>query len=524
MRISIEQLIVAADSASKNIDRELEPHICRHCRIPESTLKSYRIIRRSTDARSKPHVKLLYRLEAEVDDSAKLSSALQLAGEPKPLWTPLKAGSLKGRTAVVVGAGPAGLFAALAIAMRGGRPVVIDRGRDVGQRARDIQAFRNSRVLNEESNYLFGEGGAGTWSDGKLFTRINDERVDFVLREFIDCGASPAIGYFSHPHIGSDRLPEVIASLRKKIIGLGGEFVWGKRVESLMVSRGLCSGVILDSGEKIGADFTLIACGHSARPLIQHLAVQGVGCQLKGFQLGMRIEHPQVFINKMQYGVPDSYPALGAAEYNVVSRPSADGKASGVTSFCMCPGGEIIPATSETSHLCTNGMSNAARNSAWANAAIISTVPAERFSSIGQAYDFLEGLEAKCFRAGGSDYACPAQKAEDFVRGSLSGKLPDSSYCFGLRSARLDELLPREITASLRYALRHFDKVNPGFISQGVFVGIEARVSSPVRFLRNPETLESSLGHLYLAGEGAGMAGGITSAAVDGLKMAEAMQ
>ncbi len=523
MKISLEQLVVAADGASREIDSELAPHICRACGIPEKSLHGYHILKRSVDARSKPRVKLLYRLEAQVDDTVQVAPEFLKPAVFPAVWDPGVLPSLRGKSVCIVGAGPAGLFAALAVALCGGHPVVLERGMDVERRANDIRDFRTSRKLNLESNYLFGEGGAGTWSDGKLFTRVNDPRVNFVLKEFIACGAQPAIGYFSHPHIGSDRLPTVVSNLRKRIIGLGGEFRWGACVESLFLQNGRCAGVVLTNGEKLEADAVLIACGHSARGLISTLIRQGVGFQLKGFQVGMRIEHPQNYINRLQYGVPNSYPSLGAAEYNVVSKPPAGDRGTGATSFCMCPGGEIIPAVSEDQRLCTNGMSNSARDGKWANSAIITTISPEAFANAENAYQFLDALEARCFQAGGGAFDAPAQRAEDFVKGCLSQTLPDSSYCFGLHPARLDQLLPRQVTDTLRQAMAHFEKTNHGFMKGGLFVGIEARVSSPVRFLRNTDTQESSIPGLFLAGEGAGMAGGITSAAVDGLKMTEAI-
>ena len=522
MKISIDSLVVEARGASASIDRELAPHICGYCGIDSASLKGYRIVRRSVDARSKPNVKILYRLEAELVDGARPSRTLEAAVPAVPAWTP-PTSSLKGCDVIIVGAGPAGLFAAWVVAMAGGHPVVMDRGRDVERRRLDIEAFRATRTLDCDSNYLFGEGGAGTWSDGKLFTRVNDIRVKAVLDAFVSCGASETIGYYAHPHIGSDKLPAVVAALRETIIGLGGEFRWGSEAMSLVIDGGRCRGVRLRGGECLHGDAVIVACGHSAREFILAMIGQGVATVRKGFQIGVRIEHPQEFVNRMQYGVEASYPALGAAEYNVVARADNHGAFSGVTSFCMCPGGEVIPATCTENTLCTNGMSNSARDSRWANSALITTVPPETFDDAAQAYRWLEALEHKCFEAGGGDYSCPAQTAVDFCAGRLSTSPPVSSYCFGTRSARLDLLLPKEIAANIRIALRRFEQMHRGFMSTGVLLGVESRVSSPVRFLRNEATFQSNIQNLYFAGEGAGMAGGITSAAVDGMKMAEAI-
>ncbi len=529
MKISISELAVPARGLDSAPDRELEPWIASYCGIKTSDIVSYHLERRSLDARKKPDVKILYRLVVELKKSVRPEKLRHLSRGPaspeKTVWhePELSPGKVL-QNPLIVGAGPAGLFAALTLALAGCRPIVVDRGFDVVRRKKDIDHFFSTRVLQEDSNLLYGEGGAGTWSDGKLYTRIRDPRMDFVMRTFVECGADPEILYFSHPHIGSDRLPHVIATLREKIIALGGSFLWGTHVRQPWIRNGICCGVELEDGSRMEAPLTLIACGHSARPLIQRMLDQQVEGQLKGFQIGCRMEHPQSFIDWMQYGMKKRPGSLGAAEYNLSSKPSADGRFGGATSFCMCPGGEILPAVCETNTLCTNGMSNAARDGFFANAALVTTVPPEKFSRPEEAFRFLHMLESKSFEAGGGLYVAPAQSAAAFVKGT-AGKLPDrgGSYRLGMKPDRLDQLLPDFALGALKRALIHFDAVAPGFLKEGILVGLETRVSSPVRFLRNAETLSSSVPGLYIAGEGAGMAGGITSAAVDGVKLAESM-
>lgn len=515
---------LSANWLSASIDSELHGFIASRCGIKKDEVLGYRIIKRSIDARKKPDVKLIYSLVADIVASAvPKNGALPPTPNNKTQW---RLPDIKGnplQNPVIVGAGPGGLFAALVLAMAGAKPIVFDRGYDVDRRKADIDSFFSTRNLNPESNLLFGEGGAGTWSDGKLYTRVRDERIDFVLKTFIDCGAPEQTGYFSHPHIGSDRLPYIVSAIRKKIIALGGEFRWGSRVENILIQNGRCGGVVLANREKIEAPAVIMACGHSARGLILSMIRSGVAYKLKGFQTGCRIEHPQSFINRIQFGCEAAPPALGSAEYNFASRPTDDDTVGGATSFCMCPGGEIIPGTSDPEQLSTNGMSNAARNGFFANSAIVTGHRAEDFRDAEEAFAFLEKLEKTLYRTGGSDYTCPAQTAATFLRG-VKPQLPaETSYSLGLRACAMSNILPVNVFKALKRALMHFDKSAPGFVEKGVIVGMETRVSSPVRFERNAETFESSLPCLYTAGEGAGMAGGISSAAIDGMKSAEAL-
>ena len=521
--ISAQELAQRGDAYP---DGHLRPWIARQCGLAEQDVREYAILRRSLDARRKPDIRLLYALRVTVADAApepqnavaapapdETHWLYQLAKRPDAPQNPL-----------IIGAGPAGMMAAYLLALHGCQPVILERGCDVDRRAADVAAFRQTRQLNPDSNYLFGEGGAGTFSDGKLFTRVKDDRMRFLLEAYVAARAPRRILYDHHPHIGSDILPFMVKRLRQQIEAWGGTFRWGAEISDIFMRGPRVGGVVLRDGERLDAPVTLIGCGHSARGFIRQIVRRGAAHRLKDFQIGCRIEHPQEVIDRAQYGWIPPRTVVGAAEYTLTSRPPAALNLPNVTTFCMCPGGEIIAATSDAGQLCANGMSRFRRDSPFANAGLIVNQDAAAFASVDAAFEFLEELERRAFAAGASDaeaYCCPAQSARAFARGEAGLTATAASYHFGLTPARLDLLLPQRTAAALRQALPYFENVLPGFLRSGTLIGVETRVSSPVRFERNPDTLESSLPGLYLVGEGAGQAGGITSAALDGLRAAE---
>ena len=522
MKIGIEKLSLPARYLSANADQELIPHIARWCGISQEEVFSYKILRRSIDARCKSDIRVIYNLNAEISSAAHPNYRLENPSPEMNYEVPVYRYTSIDEHPIVIGAGPGGLFCALILALAGAKPVILERGKEVERRRDDIDNFFDNRELNENSNLLYGEGGAGAWSDGKLFTRVKDPRIHFVLQEMIAAGAPEAIAYYSHPHVGSDLLPEVIASLREKIIDLGGIFRWDTLVTDLFVKDGVCKGVILENGETLEAPAVIVAAGHSARNFILAQIRAGASYRMKGFQIGSRIEHPQEFINFCQFGESEMIPVLGNAEYNMVSHPDVRRRIDGATTFCMCPGGEVIAATPERGRLCTNGMSNSGRDGSFANSAIVTTISEKTFRTPEEAYAFLDSIEKRSFEEGGADYGCPAQRAADFIR-SKTGTLPrHTSWNFGLKSAAVDSILPEKVSAAIRRALLHFDSIAPGFIRYGTILGTETRVSSPVRFERDEVTRENpALANFYPVGEGAGLAGGITSAAVDGILSAE---
>jgi len=528
LEVPLDPLLTAPP---QSIDHHLQPWIARHCRIAPSAVEGYAITRRSLDARHKPRLVFVYHLVARVRDDSPVheDDGTTVLTAPPAEDDSLHRLSVRGDLPlhpVIVGTGPAGIMAAYLLARYGCRPLVLDRGRDADRRTADLGEFHRNRVLDPESNYLYGEGGAGTYSDGKLYTRVKDRRMRFLLEAFVAARAPRHILWRHHPHIGSDLLPHMAKRLRKQIEAWGGRFRWETQVADVIVEpdpggRPRCGGVVLSTGERITAPLTLIAPGHSAKNLIRRLAGHGIDHKAKGFQLGCRVEHDQRLIDLGQYGCQPPRHLLHAAEYGLVSRPPPHLQAGSVTTFCMCPGGEIIAATSDTGRLSTNGMSRFARSSPFANAGLIVNQEVARDGDGMSGFTLIDDLERAAFTAGGSDYACPAQSCAAFVRGEDGAAVRDSSYRLGVRPGRLDRILPPATVTAIATALVHFEKVIPGFLRHGRLVGVETRVSSPVRFERDPATLASSLPGLYLAGEGAGYAGGIVSAGLDGLRLAE---
>lgn len=426
--------------------------------------------------------------------------------------------------AIVVGAGPAGLFAALRLIEEGIRPLLLERGKDVDARRADMARISREGIVDPNSNYCFGEGGAGAYSDGKLYTRSKKRGpVDKVLSILVEHGASPEILVDAHPHIGSDRLPAVIKAIRRRIIDCGGRVMFNSRVDSLIVNHGSVNGVRLDTGKEISGP-VILATGHSARDVYRSLHESGIKLEPKGLAIGVRLEHPQQLIDQLQYHSPKGRGRyLPAAEYSMLTR--VDGR--GVYSFCMCPGGYIIPASSEPGLLVVNGMSPANRGTAWANSGmVVELLPDDvEGTSPLKMMDYQEQIERRFFQAGDGSQGAPAQRMTDFIAGRESKTLPSTAYTAGIYPARVDKLLPANISHRLQRGFEDFNRKQRGFATaEATVIGCETRTSAPVRIPRDPETLAHvEIAGLYPAGEGAGYAGGIVSAAIDGDRAAAAL-
>jgi uncharacterized FAD-dependent dehydrogenase len=495
-------------------------------------VERWRILRKSLDARHKDALQFVYSAEvilpaeeARVVELVRRGRKRQAVVEryqepafmmPAPGHCPLA------NRPVVIGSGPGGLLAAYFLAEQGYRPLVLERGRAVRERIRDVHAFDAGGPLDPESNYLFGEGGAGTFSDGKLTCRGSGADVRRVLELFADCKGKPSILYDYRPHLGSNRLPAVVKAIRQRIQALGGELRFSCRVEDLDIADGRLRGIHTSSGY-VPAEVAVLAIGHSARDTYRMLLTRGVPMVPKPFQMGVRIEQPQENVNRVQYGVANTEAKLGAADYTLVAHGPHD-----LFTFCMCAGGHVIPSVSEPGYFCTNGMSLSGRDSPFANSGLVVTVPIERFGGS----DVLAGVrlqqiyERKAFELGRADYRLPIQSVADFLARCRSDRQPPSSYTRGgLVPAEIADLVPPIIADALHHGLPLLDRRWHGrFLAEATLTGPEARGSAPVRIVRDDHTRESpGVEGLYPVGEGAGYAGGIVSAAVDGLRSAKAI-
>jgi uncharacterized protein len=515
-------------------DAALRKAIVRRLGIPDADLVDFTVFKRSYDARKKNSVITFVYI---VDVSARNETAIlgRLAHDrhvqpaPDTSYHPVgHAPANPGERPVVVGFGPCGLFAALLLAQMGFRPIVLERGRDVRSRTRDTWALWRKKVLTPESNVQFGEGGAGLFSDGKLYSQIKDPQFygRKVMQEFVRAGAPAEILYVSKPHIGTFRLTGVVAAMRKEIVALGGEVRFESRVTDLLLEDGQVEGVVLADGEVLRSRHVVLALGHSARDTFRMLHRRGVFIEAKPFAIGFRIEHPQSMIDRARLGPYAGHPALGAADYKLVHH-ARNGRA--VYSFCMCPGGTVVAATSEPGRVVTNGMSQYSRNERNANAGIVVGInPEQDFPGDPLAgVELQERLESLAFELGGRDYCAPGQQVGDFLQGVASTGFGavQPSYQPGVKPTDLAPLLPDFAIEAIREALPAFGRKIHGFDRpDAVLTGIESRTSSPIRVTRDAVTLQSlNVRGLYPAGEGAGYAGGILSAGVDGIKIAEAV-
>lgn len=524
MTIQVSNLIL-------NIDEPmdvLKNKAAKKLRIKENDIENLKVIKESIDARKKDNIKFNYQVEVNITgDEQKIINKIHSneVSLRKKAYTPdFKLGDKKLSTRpIIVGMGPAGLFAGLLMAQKGYRPIIIERGESVENRTKTVEHFWKTGELNTESNVQFGEGGAGTFSDGKLTTRSKDFRCDYVVEEFIKAGAKEEIRYMGKPHVGTDILKEVVKNIRNQIISLGGEVKFNSRLKDLVIKDHKLKGIIVNQ-EEIPCEVLVLAIGHSSRDTYEMLYNKEIFMTPKPFAIGVRVEHLQGLINTNQYGKFANHPRLRAADYRLAHTDEVTGR--GVYSFCMCPGGVVVASSSEENALVTNGMSYSQRDKENANAAIVVSVGEKDFEGSGplSGIEFQRHYEKLAYNLGGGSHVAPIQLVGDFLGDKNSKKLGTvkPSFTRGYEFKELKNCLPSYVIDSLKGGLLNFDRKIKGFGDKdAVMTGIETRTSAPVRIERN-ENLESiSLKGLYPTGEGAGFAGGIISAAVDGVKVAE---
>lgn len=525
MTIRVSNIILDIDEDMSLLKKK----VAKKLRLPISELRNMRIIKESIDARKKNIIKFNYSIDIEHDNEAQIVESID--DKDVRIETvvyndqfPFGEKKLEHRP-VVVGMGPAGLFSALLLARKGYRPLIFERGEAVDERTATVEKFWTTGQLNMESNVQFGEGGAGAFSDGKLTTRIKDTRCDFILEALVKAGAPEEIIYMGKPHVGTDILKTVVKKIREEIKALGGEVHFSSKLERFIERDGKLAGIIVN-GNEIPCNALILAIGHSSRDTYEMLHKSSIHIEQKPFAIGVRVEHPQRMIDLNQYGRYAGHPRLRAADYKLTYNSKSFNR--GVYSFCMCPGGLVVGAASEENRLVVNGMSYHARDGENANSAVVVTVGPKDFegSSPLAGMEFQRHYENLAYKLGGGNYVAPIQLVGDFLNDRVSEKLGNvtPSYKPGYEFRDLRECLPSYVIGSLKEGMMDFDRRIKGFAdSHAVMTGIETRTSAPVRIERNEKLQSVSLEGLYPAGEGAGFAGGIVSAAVDGLKVAESI-
>lgn len=509
MQKDIEITLAPEDVANQQL---ILQNIAKALKADLKSINSFKILKRSIDARSR---KVIYRLQVRV-----------YINEPAP---ELASASIypsvaDKRAVIIVGAGPAGLFAALQCIEIGLKPIVVERGKDVKQRRRDLAAINKQGLVNTESNYCYGEGGAGTYSDGKLYTRSNKRGdINKVLQIFVQHGADEDILIDARPHIGTNKLPHIITAIRETIIKAGGQVLFDAKLTDFIIENDKVKGIIVNNQQELLADDVILATGHSARDIYELLHKKNILLEAKPFALGVRIEHPQQIIDSAQYHCDIRSEFLPPAYYSMVEQV----KTRGVFSFCMCPGGIIAPCATDLNEIVVNGWSPSKRNNPFANSGTVVQITLDDVPGTDplRMLDFQNSIEKKAFQVGGGNLVAPAQRMVDFVEGRLSADLPKNSYLPGTKSAMLEDILPDFVASSLKAALPLFGKKMKGYYSNdAVLVGVESRTSSPVRIPRDKETFQHpQVRGLYPCAEGAGYAGGIVSAAIDGVNCANAI-